>query len=166
MVGRAKPRFSPSKCCAYSTCSSDVAALRASSHRVGLDFRVLLVRLASYWLMLPPWASTSQARPKADRVICSTWCAALEPQKRMVHTLLHLSCPLSRVQSFSESACLRPPALTVCSRTSSWSTQASSGGLPWGFAALRRLQTEEATYTGFSRSGCATPSGFLNLLTL
>jgi hypothetical protein len=44
--------------------------------------------------------------------------------------------------------------------------QASSGGLPWGLLALRRLRSGAATCTGFASPGCAAPSGFLNLLTL
>jgi hypothetical protein len=34
-----------------------------------------------------------------------------------------------------------------------------------GFSPLRRIQTQAATYTKLASLGCATPSGFLNLLT-
>jgi hypothetical protein len=37
--------------------------------------------------------------------------------------------------------------------------------LLWGFSPLRRLSTKAATYTGLTSPSCATPSGFLNLLT-
>lgn len=37
--------------------------------------------------------------------------------------------------------------------------------LPWGFLPLRRLQTQAATNTEVTTLGCATPPGFLNLLT-
>jgi len=37
--------------------------------------------------------------------------------------------------------------------------------LPWGFLPLRRFQTWVATNTEITSLGCATPSGFLNLLT-
>jgi hypothetical protein len=37
--------------------------------------------------------------------------------------------------------------------------------LPWGFIPLRRLKTQAATNTKFTSLGCATPPGFLNLLT-
>jgi hypothetical protein len=92
-------------------------------------------RLAPYGLMLPPWASSSQARPKADRIVCATWYATRRLRERMVHTLSRLSCPLSCVQSFSGYACLRPPAYTSTPanglRHTSKRPQAASRGVCW-----------------------------------
>jgi hypothetical protein len=82
----------------------------------------------------------------------------------MVHTLSRLSCPSSCVQSISGCASLRPPApLRYEYRGRHRRPQYA---LPWGFAALRRFQTETATYAGFASPDCAASSGFLNLLTL
>jgi len=37
--------------------------------------------------------------------------------------------------------------------------------LPWGLIPLRRFQTQAATNTEITTLGCATPPGFLSLLT-
>jgi hypothetical protein len=62
--------------------------------------------------MLPPWASNSQARPKADRVICSTWYEALESQAYSSHT----PAPLLPFISRSEFLRIRVPATSCAHR--------------------------------------------------
>jgi hypothetical protein len=42
----------------------------------------------------------------------------------------------------------------------------SANGPSMEFVALRRLKKQAATNTGLTSPGCATPSGFLNLMTL
>jgi hypothetical protein len=130
---------SPLRSFADPACSRDVTAARASSHRVGLDSRVRLKRLAPYWLMLPPWASIRRARPKADQVLCSSWYAAPQLRKRMVHTLSRLSCPSSRVQSISEPTCLRPPAPSAGSRTNHTASTSVLRRPPMGFCGSTTL---------------------------
>jgi hypothetical protein len=60
----------------------------------------------------------------------------------------------------------RPAPKTVAEKPNPVHEQfVDSGGPSMGFGTLRRLQKRAATCAGLTGPGCATPSGFLNLLT-
>jgi hypothetical protein len=81
-----------------------------------------------------------------------------------------------RTDAFDESTASSSHALALTFRVrleqvvpsvaKSKTIRATWNRLPWGFRTLRRSRKQAATNTGITSSGCATPSGFLNLLTL
>jgi hypothetical protein len=113
-------------------------------------------RLAPYWLSAP--AARLDPCYRTRRPAIFTSCP--RPQRRSAPT--ELSCRSPRVRSTTPG---RLPTPDQPSRPKTLLPAARRRPSHEGLAALQRLRQRAATHTEATDSGCAAPSGFLNLLT-